>query len=303
MSVEVFRFSEEFRAGFGHVRSRVYRAGEPVLPEENLLPPDCSGFVAVENGAVKAAATAVHYHVSGPRGPLPMAGIAAVGVLPEARQGGVGSALMRGMLDFLKEDGHSLASLYGYRESWYRRFGFEVYGRRFQITAPGDRLENRPAPLPIRELPPGEFGELKTVENAMAERYVGYNLRVDEQWKRALGGDRPLTIYVAGDPAQAYLTVRLPDGFWGEIAVKEFAWSTPEGYESLLQVLRGLMLNQSSISWPEPGNSPFLENHLDQGIKVELFRPLMWKAFNEDGEAFLTELRARPERGYCAEYF
>jgi predicted acetyltransferase len=232
-----------------------------------------------------------------------MAGIAAVGVLPEARQGGVGSALMRGMLDFLKEDGHALASLYGFRESWYRRFGFEVYGRRLQITAPGDRLENRHAPLPIRELSSGEFGELKTVEHAMAERYFGYNLRVDEQWKRALGGDRPLTIYVAGDPAQAYLTVRLPDGFWGEIAVKEFAWSTPEGYESLLQVLRGLMLNQSSVSWPEPGNSPFLENHLDQGIKVELFRPLMWNAFNADGEVFLTELRARPERGYCAEYF
>jgi predicted acetyltransferase len=303
VSVEVFRFREEFREGFGHVRSRVYRAGAPVLPEENLLPADCSGFVAVEDGVVKAAATALQYHVSGANGPLRMAGIAAVGVLPEARQGGVGSALMRGMLAFLVEDGYALTSLYGFRESWYRRFGFEVFGRRFQITAPGDRLVNRPSPRVIRELKASDFDELKAVESAMAARYLGYNLRVDEQWKRALGGDRPLTIYVAGDPAEAYLTVRLPDGFWGDVAVKEFAWSTPEGYESLLQVLRGLMLNQTSISWPEPGDSPFLINQLDQGIRVELFRPLMWKTLNADGEAFLRELAAHPDRGYCAEYF
>lgn len=259
-----------------HIWSIVYRRGEPIEPDEEVPRADRTSYVGLLEGRPSAAFSVVPMRITRGEGTLTCAGVAAVAVLPEARNTRLGSSLMEWSLSDLRARGYDLAALYAFRDSFYRRFGYEVAGRRWQIRCPPDRLPRVEPTLPVRQVAPAEAHRLDRAYHAFARARSGMNLRTREDWIVRFG-KRPPMIYAAGDPVEAYAWVSMEGGFWDDLAVGEFVWSTPEGYETILATLRALDINRGALIWHEPSDGPFLLSHMDQGIRVCLDRHAMFR--------------------------
>lgn len=266
--------------GYAAVRSAVYRGGKPIAPGEKLYPDNSSSYVIEESGRIVGQAIALHMTCSIPgHNDLACAGVASVGVLPEARRGGVGIALMRGILAPLREKGFTIASLYPYREAFYRKAGYATCGWRILLKAPPNVIPHLDDTLPMREVSCDDFEVLRTCEDAFCRRYAGYNRRNATQWKRAFRGTAP-KIYAVGDPIEGYFVVELVEGFWETQDVQDFVWRTGRGYRSLLAGLRALTMNQDFAEWYEPPDSPFVHTYLDRGATGTLARPIMYRVLD-----------------------
>jgi predicted acetyltransferase len=266
--------------GFARVRSFVYRGGGEVRPDERLLRDDCKGYVIEDRGRIVGAATLLEMTCSLNGQLLRCAGIGSVGVLPEERQSGAGTALMAEIVKIAAADGYAFTSLYPFRSTWYARVGYATCGWRMRFNSPTHRLPKLRDCLPVRAMDPFDPAGLKEIEAAMASRYCGYSTRLPDQWWRSLGGDRPYTVYLAGDPAEAYCALRLPDDFWSTVQIPEFAWATTLGYEAIINHFARLTMNQNGISWTEPSNSPFVSRFIDQGVEATLSNFIQYRALD-----------------------
>lgn len=268
------------RDGFNHVRSVVYRGGEAVRPDENLFPEGSEGTVVEVNGRIVGAATSLRIPMF-VRGNQTLAGgVAAVAVVPEQRRGGVGSALMRGVGTQLYDQGCTLAALYGFREVYYRKLGYEVCGGRNLITCPSSRIPQFGDAPSVHQLPCNDPAPLLDAYYRFAHRYSGMGNRTDDLWDRVIGNDGSYAIYAVGDPIQAYAVVRLESGFWVKQAIREAVWTTYAGYKGLMNLFAALGMNKSTIEWYEPTDSTFLAAHMDQGVEVRQERQTMYRVLN-----------------------
>jgi predicted acetyltransferase len=82
---------------------------------------------------------------------VPMTGIAAVGVAPEARGRGVARRLMNETIKDLHEQGVALSTLYPATQTLYRKSGYEQGGGRFLYTIAPKDIDLRGRSLPMRE--------------------------------------------------------------------------------------------------------------------------------------------------------
>lgn len=260
-----------------HIWSIVYRRGEPIEPGEEVPRADRLSFVGFLDGRPGAAFSIMPMKVTRGDGTLSCAGVASVAVLPEARNARLGSAFMEWSLGDLRARGYETAALYAYRDSFYRRFGYEVTGRRWQIRCPPDRLPDLEPTLPVRHVTPEEAHLLDRPYRAFARARSGLFLREQSDWINRFG-KRPPMIYAAGDPVEAYAWVSMEGSFWDDLPVGEFVWSTPAGYETMLATLRALDINRGALIWHEPSDGPFLLSHMDQGVRVCLDRHTMFRA-------------------------
>ncbi len=277
MSLTVRAYTDADRLGFAHVRSRVYREGAPVDPAENLMRSDTFGVVGELNGKIVAAETEIDMTCTVRGQVLPCAGVAAVGVLPEFRRGGLGLEMLAKALPIYRERGHVLASLIPFRAHYYRKVGYATCGSRFEVKCPAHRLPQFKPELDVWELPSDDYSAVVPCYNAFAKRYSGMNLRNPEQWIWQLGGDNRFAIYAAGNPVEAYVSVRLRWEFWEEMAIRDFAWTTLRGYEAMVAFFRGLCMNKTAISWHEPSEGPALWRYDDQGIVAKLDGQMMYR--------------------------
>jgi predicted acetyltransferase len=90
-------------------------------------------------------------------------------------------------------------------------------------------------------------------------------------------------VYAAGDPVEAYAVLAHKVDFWEEQFVLEHAWTTARGYDAILDVLCGIAINKSELRILEPSDSPFLTRYADQGMKVSMVRPLMYRVLDVPG--------------------
>ncbi|MBL8048851.1 MAG: GNAT family N-acetyltransferase [Chthonomonas sp.] len=259
------------------VLADVYRRGKPVDPPQ--LKPDEIGAIGLVDGRVGAGFLVMDMQVSRRAATLPCAGVAAVGVLPEARHGGLGSAMMRWSLAAMRDRGYDLACLYPFRETYYGKFGYATAGVRVMIECPRDRMPDLPMTLPVRRIAPENVADLDSALVPYARRHSGVNLRSADNWQRRLGETPPM-IYAFGEPAQAYLWTSLEGMFWDDLTVGELIYATREGYESALGFLRTLGINRGAISWRESSLSPFVIHHLDSNVKVSYDRLTMWRVLD-----------------------
>ncbi len=273
------------RDGVSVLYSLTYNNGNPYPPENFVkwFSEDQTLYVAEQDGRIVGAGGAIHMTASRGSAILPCAGIAGVAVLPEIRRSGIGSALMTGMMRCLKEKAVPLSSLYAFREPFYRKFGYEVAGRRVKITCPATRWPKVEAPETVRRLAPSDWHELVGCYGTFAGARSGLNVRTESQWQHVLAESRPLTIYAIGDPVEAYAVVSHVSAFWTTDHISEVAWSTRRGYEGLLATLGGLAINKSGLSWFEPSDGPFEAMYLDQGIEVSVVRPIMFRVVDVQG--------------------
>ena len=305
-SFNVRPYEPRDQEGFGHVRSRVYRGGDPVLPDDRLLRDDSLGFVIESGGTIIGAATVLDMTCSRQGEMHRCGGIAAVAVLPEWRGSGAGSVLMRGMNDQLPDHGFEVASLHPFSDRWYARFGYVGLGVRLAIRCPAHQMPAFHNALPVREISAADWRHLEPVCKHFARTYNGYNLRTPDQWWRTLGGDTPLAVYVVGDPVEAYAVIRLRGDFWVDQEVREFLWTTDRGYQAMLALFKSLAMNKTAVTWTEPFDSPFCAHYLDRGSKVEWVPPIMFRKLGVD-ESIAAETTRNwlgpTERVYCTDAF
>lgn len=280
MSILVQPFREEFREGFNHVRSIVYRDGDPVAPDDNLVDPDLVASVVLKDGQVAGACVARDMTCTWFGEELRCAGVAAVGVLPEHRGSGVGTAFMRGAVRQYYDAGFDIASLYAYRPPFYRKAGYELCGNRVRMTCHFGLLPKPRADRAMRLLELGDFESIKPCYEAFARAYNGQNIRSEKNWWRQMGGDKPFHIYAYGDPVVGYVAVRLDASFWVPMSVYEIAWSNGEGYEACLSMIAALGVNKTEISWDEPWPSPYFARYVDQTVKIETRLAAMYRMVN-----------------------
>jgi len=284
---------EQFLDGFHLVRSLTYNNGDPIPPERRgIESPGMRSFIARSGDKVLGVCTVLDMTATRGQALLPCAGVAGVAVLPEMRKSGVGSAMMSWLVNHLRETGTPLSSLYAFREPFYRRFGYEIAGRRLKFSCPTHRWPKIRSDLPVYRLTPNDWEQLIDCYSAFAHSRSGLNVRTQSQWQRVLGENRQLTIYAVGQPVEAYAVVSHQTQFWSTDHTSEIAWSTRRGYDGILEMLGGLAINKEGLSWFEPSDGPFYNHYMDAGIDVKLERPIMFRV--TDVETSLRSLRPDP---------
>lgn len=121
------------------VRTRAFGAGgdgfrEPWYAVQRRMIAARRGLVVSDGGRVLAYARALPMHQWWGGRTVPMAGIAGVVVAPEQRGRGLGSMLMRAVLDRSVELGDAVSVLYPATVPVYRRLGWEVAGARHRVS-------------------------------------------------------------------------------------------------------------------------------------------------------------------------
>lgn len=253
-------------------------AQTPLPPDE----PDLGQplYVAVDERNQPLAACILKGAVTTFRGStLPLACIAAVAVKPEHRGSGVGTIFMQQLLSVLRNEGFAIAALYPFRETFYRRAGFATAGDRKEFRVPVDRLPALRRELPVTQITKGEAAQhLDAVFRQFAVTHNACVLRDENEWQERLGKSGS-SIYVAGEPAEGYLWVKLTD-FWETATVGEMVWTTPAAHRTLLSLIRDLCINQSTAVWQEPGNSPTAHLYKDAHWTIESVRLPMYRVLN-----------------------
>lgn len=170
--------------------------------------------------------------------------------------------------------------MYGFSEQYYRAFGYETAGRNTKLTVDSARLPRFAQDLDVRLLGAGDVEAIRDCHTAFARRHSGSILRNDFQWERVLSPKNHRSLYVAGDPAEAYAVIQHRDAFWETQWVEEIVWNTKRGYDSILAVLKGVAINKSALSWFEPSNSLYLAHYYDHGCNVEVERTAMFRVLH-----------------------
>lgn len=280
---------------FWHIRAMTYNDGKPVDPEKREIKL-AKPFVCERGGKIEAEYVVLDLTCSRGTAVLPCGGIAAVAVLPEKRTHGIGVEMMRQSLRLMKEEGKLLASLYAFRESFYRKVGYEACGKRLKLTVPNARYPKVRPELEVRLIRSADRAQIYGCYEEFSRRRSGLSRRDELLWNRTTKPDNAsIGIYAAGDPVEAYAVVDHKMNFWEALEIDEFVWTTDRGYRSVLAALIGLGINKTELSWYEPSDSPFLTRYLDQGVKVQSERAVMWRTLDVPGALRALHPRAMGE--------
>lgn len=276
--------------GFLELRSIIYNDGWPIKERENYQP-DFEHYVAELDGKIVGLFTILPQTCNRLDAVFKCGAVASVGVAPDVRRGGVGAAMMSWYVNHAAETGVEMANLYGFREPWYRKFGYEVAGKRYRVTFPSGRLPNIDGGLPVRRLRFEDYPIFAPCYEAFARQRSGMNMRQAAwQWKRVMAENKPLVIYAFGDPVEAYVAVSHQTAFWVEQSISEIVWTTARGYHSALGFLRQLAMNKTSIAWFEPSDGPVYSRFLDNGVQTSIERGTMFRV--NDVPAALRAVKA-----------
>ncbi|MBV6459210.1 MAG: hypothetical protein HONBIEJF_02354 [Fimbriimonadaceae bacterium] len=296
MGIVVRRYREDDRETYAQVHGDVYRDGTPLRPDEAIEKEgDMLAFVAECDGEVVGGYRQLEATFSWNGQGLWGAGIAGVAVSPAARRQGVGAALMEDSVRQMKDEGRVLAALYPFRSSFYQRFGYENCGCKLKITCPQHRMPRGDESFDSRRLTIADVEELDACHKRHAARYNGIWLRTHIQWAEELAS--PRRIFGIGKPVKGYLFFDKDAGFWVPGNLGELVWDSAEAYEGLLGLMRSVAINKSALSWNEPSDSPFVASYLEQGVAVEVERPVMYRLL--DVVAGLSRLRTDRQLSFC----
>jgi predicted acetyltransferase len=280
--VTVRRYQESDEEGFWHVRAMTYNDGVPI-PVEHRAGSVSPRYVGLASGQVAGVFSVLPLTCNRGNALLSCAGVAGVAVLPEKRHLGVGREMMDSGLRLMREDGFQIASLYAFRESFYRRSGYEVCGSDVEITLPTTRAPRLKPELETRTV---LAIDAPTVLQTCLESFVmaraGGNLRDESHWRRKLGDPTGKTIYAAfnGESVEAYAILQHDSRFNIPQEVSEFVWSSGRGYRSILSLLTGISINKTALTWSEPSDSPFRSQFVDRQVSMTTNRWIMYRVLD-----------------------
>lgn len=115
---------------------------------------------------------------------IPMAGIAAVGVAPDARGQGAAGHLMREALAEARAKGFPLSALYPATQPVYRSVGYEQAGCRWELRLPTASIDVKDRALDLELILPEEHEAIAAVYAARARLTPGHLDRDATMWER-----------------------------------------------------------------------------------------------------------------------
>lgn len=175
-------------ARLGDVAFRAFRMAHPELwtagyaGGKEYIDPECT-VVADGPHGIAGHATALRLSMPVAGRDLPMAGIAAVAVVPEARRRGVADRLMRECLELARERGDVSSLLYPFSWRYYARFGYAPCESVELVSVPPSDLPASPLRRRVRRLdrPRDETG-VRAVYQAWRRGRTGPFDRGDAWW-------------------------------------------------------------------------------------------------------------------------
>lgn len=268
------------------VWSLAFRAGNPYEITEDLVGQEAETFVIECDKKIVGGYRIHQMTASRLEQHIPCGGIAAVAVLPEARTEGAGEKLMKHALMELFKRKTPLSTLYAFKESYYRKFGWECIGNPLNITCQSHVLPKLQSSLPIQTITSKNYKNIKQAYEGFCKLYNGLNVRTERWWQKLfVDKENPAHIIVAGEPPQAYAIISFTQDFWVNQPINEFAWSSMEGYNAIIAMFKKIGINRTSVSWIEPSDSPFLARFKNSGVEVALNRTIMLRVVHVQ-EAF-----------------
>jgi predicted acetyltransferase len=195
--------------------------------------------VAEVDGAAVASASAVPMRQNVRGVVYPMAGIAGVATLPQARRRGYASALVTELLGTMRDSGHPVSTLYPFRPSFYERHGFVGLPQAKTAVFPLSSVAwLRLASLP-GEVRWGSIDEQYDAYRGLIERLLagrhGYAVLPDARMEQfRVAEDRWLATAWAGDAVTGAVTYRI-SGHGGDLVAGDLLTASPLGRALLLQ--------------------------------------------------------------------
>jgi GNAT superfamily N-acetyltransferase len=252
------------------------------LPNESSSLDEWAGtsglYLAAHQSAPVGCLRVYDYDMRFRGGIVRCAGIASVAVLEAHREQGIGAAMMTDIIQICHSDGFDVACLYPYRDTFYRKFDFEMCSARWKIECPRHRFPNLKAELPVRALDANRLFDLKECHTSFTETMNGAVIRTEADWLDRMG-IRPPQIFVVGRPIEGYFWIPR-DQSLETLIIGEMAWSTPRGYESAMAHARSMMTTQTKLVWTEPTGGRFVRHFHDRDIDISLYRPANYRILN-----------------------
>jgi predicted acetyltransferase len=215
-------------------REQFRRAVAPIMAERRYL--------GVFDGDRLAAAARIRPFTQWWHGrPQPMAGIAGVTVNPEDRGRGVGTLLMRAVIERAAGLGEAVSTLYPATTPLYRATGYEHAGAQHLMTFPAEALRSiRPTGrVELRRMGPGDAAEVVSVLHRVhaAARSSGPISWDERTWSLRLANEDDL-LYLARD---GYVVYR-----WDGDGIRVV--NLVAGSEETARALWGLVGSASSVA-------------------------------------------------------
>lgn len=205
---------------------------------------------------------------------IPSAGIAGVAVSPEARGRGLGTQLVRRLLDDAIAEGKPISALYPATIPIYRSLG---YGDAFHRTTLKAELSSLPRnggeTVSIREMRAGDLPELMAGFDRFAATTSGLAARSESWWTdRVLTEQTPFR-YLAYEGDQLtgwmlYSTVQRKDDWMSDLLARDLTWTTRETARALLTVASLHRSTCRELRWNGPLDEPLYSVMHDHAIDI-----------------------------------
>lgn len=196
-----------------------------VLPEGHML-------AAVDGDAIVGGAGAFRFDLTIPGGPLPVAGVTVVGVLPTHRRRGVLRELMRTQLDEVHRRGEPVAILWASEAGIYPRFGYglaslsgdieihrahSAYARPLEWSGQARLVPLDEALEPVQDVYDRVAGEIPGMLSRTRDWWQA-RLLADPEWRRSGRGEKACTVLELDGRPEAYALYRVNYGFEGNLS-------------------------------------------------------------------------------------
>lgn len=224
-------------------------------------------YAAYDGHDPVATAGSFDFTMTVPGGPLPVAGVTWVGVLPTHRRRGILDALMSRQLTDLHDAGTAVAALWATEAGIYGRYGYGTAAWLLNLTVARGATFRRPVePGELRLLDPGA-AEVRAIYAQVAERTAGWPRRDDAWWDFRLhdpehrrDGGSPLQCVATDGGYALYSTAMrweaaLPAGV---VRVREVVAATPAAGARLWRYLLDLDLMREVQVFAAAPDDPLL---------------------------------------------
>lgn len=194
-------------------------------------------------------------------------GIGGVSALPEYRESGAIRAIFAKLLPAARENGEVLSTLYPFRHSFYRKFGYETTCRGTNYEIPTNALPRIRHDGWIKMWRPGNQTEDYTaLYTQFISRYNTAIFRDDARMANVhIKGDcykDRYFCYLLGDAQGPSAYVAFQDSA-PKLNVKDYAWNGRRGYRALMNFLSRFSADYSTVVIPIPTDFdllPLLDN-------------------------------------------
>ena len=202
-------------------------------------------------------------------------GVAGVGVAPEHRARGVGSALMRGVVRECAASGFPLSAIYPATQPVYRQAGYEQAGHRLVHATPAAAIDARERDLGIRLARPSDRRAIERLYRAQAKETSGLLDRSPFLWERILAPPKtPLRVYLVhrGPEALGYVVTgpRKREDLHQDLLLADLAFRTPEAGRRILSFVAAQRSFVKTVRWHGGPQDPLAALLREQdGVTVE----------------------------------